>query len=51
MSYFTVDKGILEKIMLRGDCKSETSTMRYLQNWNDSNWCLLTEFMKAKKLI
>jgi len=27
----------LEKIMLRGGCKSETSAMRYLQSWNNSN--------------
>jgi len=28
----------LEKIMLRGGWKSETSAMRYLQSWGDSNW-------------
>lgn len=27
----------LEKIILRGGWKSETSAMRYLQSWNDSN--------------
>jgi len=30
----------LEKIMLRGGWKSDTSAMRYLQSWNDSN-CLI----------
>jgi integrase len=33
-----LDKNIpLEKIMLRASWKSETSAMRYLQSWNDSN--------------
>ena len=37
-----LDKNIpLEKIMLRGGWKSETSAMRYLQNWNDSNWLII----------
>ena len=37
-----LDKNIpLEKIMLRGGWKSETSAMRYLQSWNDSNWLLI----------
>jgi len=31
----------LENIMLRGGWKSETSVMRYLQSWNDSNWLLI----------
>jgi len=31
----------LEKIMLRGGWKSETSAMRYLQSWNDSNWLVI----------
>jgi len=31
----------LEKIMLRGDWKSETSAMKYLQSWNDSNWLII----------
>jgi len=30
----------LEKIMLRGDWKSEASRMRYLQSWN-SNWLII----------
>lgn len=34
-----LNKGIpLEKIMLKGGWKSETSPMRYLQSWSDSNW-------------
>jgi len=38
-----LDKNIpLEKIMLRGGWKSETSAMRYLQSWNDSNWLIIT---------
>jgi len=37
-----LDKNIpLEKIMLRGGWKSETSAMRYLQSWNDSNWLII----------
>ena len=31
----------LEKIMLRGGWKTETSAMRYLQSWNDSNWLII----------
>jgi hypothetical protein len=31
----------LEKIMLRGGWKSETSAMRYLQSWDDSNWLMI----------
>jgi hypothetical protein len=27
--------------MLRGGWKSETSAMRYLQSWNDSNWLIV----------
>ena len=33
----------LEKIMLRGGWKSETSAMRYLQSWNDSNWLIVND--------
>ena len=34
-----LDKNVpLEKIMLRGGWKSETSAMRYLRNWNNCNW-------------
>jgi len=37
-----LDKNIpLEKIMLRGGWKSEASAMRYLRNWNDSNWLIV----------
>jgi arginine exporter protein ArgO len=32
---------LLEKIMLRGGWKSETSAMRYLQSWDDSNWLII----------
>jgi len=31
----------LEKIMLRGGWKSETSAMRYLQSWSDQNWLIV----------
>jgi len=30
----------LEKIMLRGGWRSNTSAMRYLQSWNDGNWLI-----------
>ena len=37
-----LDKNIpLEKIMLRGGWKSETSAMRYLQSWSDQNWLVI----------
>ena len=37
-----LDKNIpLEKIMLRGGWKSETSAMRYLQSWNDDSWLIV----------
>jgi len=37
-----LDKNIsLEKIMLRGGWKSETSAIRYLQSWNDRNWQII----------
>ena len=37
-----LDKNIpLEKIMLRGGWKSESSGMRYLQGWNDSKWLII----------
>jgi len=39
-----VDKGVpLEKIMLRGGWKSENTALRYLRNWNDSDWLLVSE--------
>ena len=31
----------LEKIMLRGSWKSETSAMRYLQSWSDQDWLIV----------
>jgi integrase len=38
-----LDKNIpLEKIMLRGGWKSETSAMRYLQSWTDNNWLIIS---------
>jgi len=38
-----LDKNIpLEKIMLRGGWKSETSAMRYLQSWSDQDWLIVT---------
>jgi len=37
-----LDQGIpLERIMLRGGWKSETTTLRYLRNWDDQNWALI----------
>lgn len=37
-----LNRGIpLEKIMLRGGWKSETSAVRYLQGWHDSNWLVI----------
>ena len=37
-----LDKNIpLEKIMLRGGWKSETSAIRYLQSWSDKNWTMM----------
>jgi len=38
-----LDKNIpLEKIMLRGGWKSEASAMRYLRNWNNHEWLVVT---------
>ena len=38
-----LDKNIpLEKIMLRGGWKSETSAMRYLQSWSDQDWLIIS---------
>ena len=34
----------LEKIMLRGGWKSESSAMRYLKSWNNSNWEIMHQF-------
>ena len=37
-----LDKNVsLEKIMLKGGWKSETSAMRYLQSWNNNNWLIV----------
>ena len=37
-----LDKNIpLEKIMLRGGWKTETSAMRYLQSWSDQDWLVV----------
>ena len=37
-----LDKNIpLEKIMLRGGWKSETSAMRYLQSWSNQDWLIV----------
>ena len=39
-----LDKNIpLEKIMLRGGWKSETSAMRYLQSWSDQDWLIIKQ--------
>ena len=37
-----LERGVpLEKIMLRGGWKSESTAMRYLRNWNDNEWSLI----------
>jgi len=37
-----LDQGVpLERIMLGGGWKSETTALRYLRNWNDQNWSLI----------
>jgi len=37
-----LERGVpLEKIMLRGGWKSESTAMRYLRNWNDDEWSLI----------
>lgn len=37
-----LERGVpLEKIMLRGGWKSESTAMRYLRNWNDDEWSLV----------
>ena len=37
-----LDKGVpLERIMLRGGWKSENTALRYLRNWDDSDWVLV----------
>ena len=38
-----LDKGVpLERIMLRGGWKSENTALRYLRNWDDSDWLLVS---------
>jgi len=37
-----LDKGVpLERIMLRGGWKSENTALKYLRNWDDSDWPLV----------
>ena len=37
-----LDKGVpLERIMIRGGWKSENTALRYLKNWDDSDWLLV----------
>ena len=39
-----LDKGVpLERIMLPGGWKSENTALRYLRNWDDSDWLLVGE--------
>ena len=39
-----LDKGVpLKRIMLRGGWKSENAALRYLRNWDDSDWVLVGE--------
>ena len=39
-----LDKGVpLERIMLRGGWKSENTALRYLKNWDDSDWLIVGE--------
>ena len=39
-----LDKGVpFERIMLRGGWKSEKTALRYLRNWDDSDWLLVGE--------
>ena len=34
---------LIEKIMLRGGWNSENTALRYLRNWDDSDWFLVGE--------
>ena len=37
-----LDKGVpFERIMLRGGWKSENTALRYLRNWDDSDWLIV----------
>jgi hypothetical protein len=39
-----LEQGVpLERIMLRGGWKSENTALRYLRNWDDSDWLLVGE--------
>jgi len=39
-----LDRGVpFERIMLRGGWKSEKTALRYLRNWDDSDWLLVSE--------
>ena len=39
-----LDKGFpLERIMLRDGWKSENTALRYLRNWDDSDWLIVGE--------
>jgi len=38
-----LDKGApLERTMLRGGYKSKNTALRYLRNWDDSDWLLVS---------
>jgi len=40
-----LDKGVpLERIMLRGGWKSENTALRYLRNWDDSDWLIVDNY-------
>ena len=37
-----LDKNVpLERIMLRGGWKSKNTALRYLRNWDDSDWLIV----------
>ena len=43
-----LERGVpLERIMLRGGWKSESTAMRYLRNWNDEGWSLIDHDLNA----
>ena len=43
-----LDQGVpLERIMLRGGWKSETTALRYLRNWSNQNWSLIDHRLNA----
>jgi len=46
-----LDRGVpLERIMLRGGWKSENTALRYLRNWDDRDWLLVSENYKRRTL-